>query len=43
MESGAIDTAAWITHRLNLVDIPSRFASMIEDLSLRKAVIHLDD
>ena len=43
MESGLINTDPWITHRLDLADVPGRFASVINDPSLRKAVIHLDD
>ena len=43
MESGLINTDPWITHRLDLADVPGLFASVINDPSLRKAVIHLDD
>lgn len=43
MESGLINTDPWITHRLDLADVPDRFGSVIDDPSLRKAVIHLDD
>jgi len=43
MESGAVDTAPWITHRLDFADVPKRFAETVHDHELRKAVIHLDD
>lgn len=39
IEKGEIDTDPWITHRLNLFDIPSQFATTITDPGLRKAVI----
>ncbi len=42
MESGVINTDPWITHRLQLEEVPDRFKSMIVDPTLRKAVIHLD-
>lgn len=43
MESGQIDPASWITHRLDLAEVPTRFAKISNDPQLRKAVIHLDD
>jgi len=43
MESGAVDTRPWITHRLDVAEVPQRFAATITDPRLRKAVIHLDD
>jgi 2-desacetyl-2-hydroxyethyl bacteriochlorophyllide A dehydrogenase len=43
MESGAIDTSPWITHRLPFADVPAGFSKVVGDSSLRKAVIHLDD
>jgi threonine dehydrogenase-like Zn-dependent dehydrogenase len=43
MESGQVDTSPWITHRLDFAEVPSRFGDVISDLTLRKAVIHLDD
>lgn len=42
MESGAVDTRPWITHRIDFSEVPHRFASVITDPLLRKAVIHLD-
>jgi len=39
IEKGEIDTDPWITHRLNLLDVPDQFAATIADPSLRKAVI----
>lgn len=43
MESGAVDTAPWITHRLDFAEVGERFSGVIGDPALRKAVIHLDD
>jgi threonine dehydrogenase-like Zn-dependent dehydrogenase len=43
MESGRVDTAPWITHRLDFADVPARFAETVSDPALRKAVIRLDD
>lgn len=43
IEDGSVDTAPWITHRLALEEIPSSFAGLVADHSLRKAVIHLDE
>jgi len=43
IESGAVDTAPWITHRLPFDKIVTGFKSMINDSTLRKAVISLDD
>ncbi|MEX2578087.1 MAG: zinc-binding alcohol dehydrogenase family protein [Verrucomicrobiales bacterium] len=43
IEGGRIDTAPWITHRLDLDDVPERFSTVVRDPALRKAVIHLDD
>jgi len=42
IESGAVDTRPWITHRIDFAEVPHRFATMIADPLLRKAVIHLD-
>lgn len=41
MESGRIDTAPWITHRLGLGEVPRRFGGMIAETGLRKAVIEV--
>jgi len=43
MESGAIDTSPWITHRLDLAEVPGRFADLVTDPALRKAVIEVGD
>ncbi len=43
IESGAVDTAPWITHRLAFDEIVTGFESTITDPTLRKAVITLDD
>lgn len=42
VESGAIDTKPWITHRLNLLDVPEKFEATIAEPSLIKAVIDTD-
>ncbi|MDF1823912.1 MAG: zinc-binding alcohol dehydrogenase family protein [Verrucomicrobiales bacterium] len=42
IEEGSIDTAPWISHRLPLHEVPSRFPGLVSDPSLRKAVIYLD-
>tara|TARA_R110000850_G_scaffold59437_5_gene137276 strand:+ start:312 stop:1337 length:1026 start_codon:yes stop_codon:yes gene_type:complete len=42
MESGRINTEPWITHRMELAEVPEKFESVITDPGLRKAVIHLD-
>lgn len=41
IEAGRIDTDPWITHRLGLGEVPERFASVVADPSLRKAVVEL--
>ncbi len=43
IEEGKIDTDPWITHRMDLSDVPSQFESVTGDSGLRKAIIHLDD
>lgn len=43
IESRQIDTDPWITHRLDLGDVPAEFSAVIGDATLRKAVIHLDE
>lgn len=42
MESGAVDTAPWITHRIAFDEVPERFGPVVTDPSLRKAVIEVD-
>lgn len=39
VESGRIDTAPWITHRLGLGDVPAEFAAMAEAPDLFKGMI----
>lgn len=41
VESGAVDTQPWITHRLALDEVPDLFEGMIADPELRKAVIEV--
>ncbi len=41
MESGEVDTSPWITHRMNLSDVPREFRKVVEDPALRKAVIEV--
>ena len=41
MESGVIDTAPWITHRLTLSDVPTQFADISRAPSLLKAMIEV--
>ncbi|MEM7697650.1 MAG: zinc-binding alcohol dehydrogenase family protein [Verrucomicrobiota bacterium] len=42
IESGRVSTDPWITHRLDLAEVPDRFESVVTDETLRKGVIHLD-
>ncbi|MCB1092178.1 MAG: zinc-binding alcohol dehydrogenase family protein [Verrucomicrobiae bacterium] len=42
IESGAVDTAPWITHRMRLEEVPDRFASVIASPDLRKAVVEVE-
>lgn len=39
IERGIVDTAPWITHRLDLDEVPGRFGEVIGSPELRKAVI----
>lgn len=43
IERGEIDTGPWITHRMELENVPEAFPRAIMDPSLRKAVIHFDE
>lgn len=43
IESGNIDTSPWITHRMNLSEVPQRFRNVVENTDLRKAVIEVND
>src|SRR5207253_5671906 len=37
IETGAIDTGAWITHRIGLAEVPERFPELPRTLGLVKA------
>jgi threonine dehydrogenase-like Zn-dependent dehydrogenase len=39
--SGEARPGAWITHRMSLDEVPSRFASVRTDASLIKAIVHV--
>ena len=41
IDSGAVDTAPWITHRMTLDEVPDRFCGIVESPDLRKAVIEV--
>lgn len=41
IEAGAIDTAAWLTHRLTLAEVPERFGELPGDAGLIKAMIEV--
>ncbi|MDF1740172.1 MAG: zinc-binding alcohol dehydrogenase family protein [Verrucomicrobiales bacterium] len=43
IESGAVNTAPWITHRLAFDEVVGGFETTISDPTLRKAVIELND
>jgi threonine dehydrogenase-like Zn-dependent dehydrogenase len=43
IESGAIDTTPWITHRLGLAEVPEAFAGLRQDPALVKAVVEVGD
>jgi 2-desacetyl-2-hydroxyethyl bacteriochlorophyllide A dehydrogenase len=43
IEEGTIDTTPWITHRLQLADVPARFAELPGRPGLVKAVIEVSD
>jgi 2-desacetyl-2-hydroxyethyl bacteriochlorophyllide A dehydrogenase len=43
IEEGRIDTTPWVTHRLPLVDVPRRFASLRQQPGLVKALIDVSD
>jgi 2-desacetyl-2-hydroxyethyl bacteriochlorophyllide A dehydrogenase len=42
VEDGEIDTSLWITHRLELREVPSQFARLRSCSDLMKAMIHVD-
>ena len=39
--SGQAEADSWISHRLPLDEVPGRFAAMVGDPSLRKAIIEV--
>jgi len=41
IEAGRIDTTPWITHRLNLEEVPTRFADLPKQTDLVKAMIEV--
>jgi 2-desacetyl-2-hydroxyethyl bacteriochlorophyllide A dehydrogenase len=43
IEEGRIDTRPWITHRMNLADVPERFPLLRSENFCVKAVVELDD
>ncbi|MDA7672928.1 zinc-binding alcohol dehydrogenase family protein [Verrucomicrobiales bacterium] len=43
IESKTVDTSPWITHQMNLADVPTQFEPTITSAGMRKAVIQLDD
>lgn len=43
VESGEIDTAPWVTHRMRLRDVPANFAQLPSTPGLVKAIIEVDD
>ncbi len=43
IERGEIDTTPWITHRLNLAEVPERFVALPGQPGLVKAVIEVSD
>ena len=43
IETGVVDTEPWITHRMELDEIPERFEKTITSPGMRKSVIHVAD
>ena len=43
IESGAIDTAPWITHRLGLAEVPEVFAGLPKQPGLVKAMVEVGE
>ncbi len=43
IEDGKIDTSAWITHRMELTDVPHQFAELQSQANLVKAMIHVEE
>ena len=41
IEAGKIDTTPWITHRLELSEVPKRFETIAQDKTLLKAMINV--
>ncbi|MFW6039037.1 MAG: zinc-binding alcohol dehydrogenase family protein [bacterium] len=42
VEVGRVDTGPWITHRMDLMDLPDRFADLLGATGLIKAMINVD-
>ena len=43
IETGAIDTTPWITHRLGLAEVPAQFAGLPKQPGLVKAMVDVAD
>jgi len=43
IEAGRIDTSPWITHRLDLADVPAKFEGVANDPTLLKAMISVQE
>jgi threonine dehydrogenase-like Zn-dependent dehydrogenase len=43
IETGEIDTKPWVTHRLDLADVPTQFAGLSGRPDLVKAVIEVSE
>lgn len=43
IEAGKIDTDPWITHRMELAEVPDQFAKITGAAGMRKAVIEVND
>lgn len=41
IETGRIDTSPWITHRMDLLEVPDRFGSLAEASNLVKALVEV--
>ena len=42
LECGRIDTSPWVTHRMTLADVPTRFADVAKEPGLLKAMVDLE-
>ncbi len=43
IEQGQIDTSPWITHRMTLADVPTRFVDLPRERNCVKGMIHVGD